>query len=75
MNHQYLYTFGQLYRRFYITIQQSWIVEYNKGGFISHEVTLPKDIQIRRPQESVFRMSKGVKLIIIIYFTYNLIKL
>ena len=56
------YTFGQLKRRFNISV--FGIAEYQnitKEIYRSQRRRLPKDIQRRRPQESAFRMSKGVK--------------
>ena len=58
-----IYTFGQLKRRFYI----SWFgsaesQNITKAFYQSRSNRLPKDIQRRRPQESAFRMSKGVRM-------------
>jgi hypothetical protein len=62
----YFYTFGQLNRRFiYRHLGYAEMLNITKEVYQSRSNRLPKDIQRRRPQESAFRMSKGVEIITI----------
>ena len=61
MEHFNSYTFGQLNRRFiYRHLGIAEMLNITKEVYQSRSNRLPKDIQRRRPQESAFRMSKGV---------------